>query len=554
LFWFFAKGLSVVAMQAVPVVVTPAAAVVGVQEVEEQAAGDVQQQADQNGGTIVAVAAAPPLPPAAAAAAAAVVAPPSPAVRPLPSLQAAVGVIGTVTSGVVPLLPRQIVYPLALAKHEEVVASKELFFDTLNKFHTTLGTRLTKKRKKGRAAEVQSFQESLQGIPKIAGKDLDLHLLYIEVTSRGGSQQVIKDRKWKELTVAFNFPSTASGAAYILRKYYIGLLHHYEQVYYFRAQGPLVPPPISLPGPTAMSIVRDPTSYSVSETVPGVRNIRKRNILPIQVLPVVDPALSIGSTVTGAIEGKFDQGYLVSITMGTEKLRGVLYHLPQLHRGLQHASVPNYAGTLGAEPQKPNGEEPSDKVHGRKRKRKGKDPNAPRANRSGYNFFFGEQRMKLKEIYPDKDKELSRMIGDAWNKLTEEERIPYQEQGVKDKERYLKEMKEYRELLKVHQGVIPADIPMLRKKKKRKNIEEKPSEVATNGTHQNETVALETALEPPFRAGAAPQELNVSTSAMPKLEDKDSVLHDLPVSSITPVQESFEGNTESEGISKQGAH
>ncbi len=145
-------------------------------------------------------------------------------------------------------------------------------------------------------------------------------------------KQVIKDRKWKELTVAFNFPSTASGAAYILRKYYIGLLHHYEQVYYFRAQGPLVPPPsrwqylkryqhivdghldsafsnsgfckkvsgqsiklsmtivvvwlpVSLPGPTAMSIVRDPTSYSVSETVPGVRNIRKRNILPIQVLP-----------------------------------------------------------------------------------------------------------------------------------------------------------------------------------------------------------------------------------------------------------------------------
>ncbi|CAM6023776.1 unnamed protein product [Sphagnum balticum] len=503
-------------MQAVPVVVTPAAAVVGVQEVEEQAAGDVQQQADQNGGTIVAVAAAaPPLPPAAAAV---VVAPPSPAVRPLPTLQAAVGVIGTVTSGVVPLLPRQIVYPLALAKHEEVVASKELFLDTLNKFHTTLGTRLT--------------------IPKIAGKDLDLHLLYIEVTSRGGSQQVIKDRKWKELTVAFNFPSTASGAAYILRKYYIGLLHHYEQVYYFRAQGPLVPPPISLqvslPGPTAMSIVRDPTGYSVSETVP-------------------DPALSIGNMVNGAIEGKFDQGYLVSITMGTEKLRGVLYHLPQLHRGLQHASVPNYAGTLGAEPQKPNGEEPSDKVHGRKRKRKGKDPNAPRANRSGYNFFFGEQRMKLKEIYPDKDKELSRMIGDAWNKLTEEERIPYQEQGVKDKERYLKEMKEYRELLKVHQGVIPADIPMLRKKKKRKNIEEKPSEVATNGTHQNETVALETVLEPPFIAGAAPQELNVSTSAMPKLEDKDSVLHDLPVSSITPVQESLEGNTEPEGISKQGA-
>jgi hypothetical protein len=34
-------------------------------------------------------------------------------------------------------------------------------------------------------------QIGLFRIPKIAGKDLDLHLLYIEVTSRGGSQQVL---------------------------------------------------------------------------------------------------------------------------------------------------------------------------------------------------------------------------------------------------------------------------------------------------------------------------------------------------------------------------
>ncbi|CAM6017413.1 unnamed protein product [Sphagnum balticum] len=340
------------------------------------------------------------------------------------------------------------------AKHEEVVASKELFLDTLNKFHTALGTRLA--------------------IPKIAGKDLDLHLLYIEVTSRGGLQQVIKDRKWKELTFAFNFPNTATSAAYILRKYYIGLLHHYEQVYYFRAEGPLVPPPISLPGPCPMSIERGPTGYSVSEAVPDGRSIKKRKILPIQVLPVVDPALSIGNVVPGAIEGKFELGYLVSITMGTEKLRGVLYHVAPVHRGLQHASVLNYAGTLGAEPQNPNVEEASDRVsiRRRKRKRKGKDPNAPRANRSGYNFFFGEQRMRLKTLYPDKDKELSCMIGDAWNKLTEEEKMPYQEQGVKDKERYLKEIREYKELLKLHHGVIPAEIPMLQKKKTKKNIKE----------------------------------------------------------------------------------
>jgi len=34
-------------------------------------------------------------------------------------------------------------YPSTYFKHEELVANKELFFEALNKFHTTLGTRLT---------------------------------------------------------------------------------------------------------------------------------------------------------------------------------------------------------------------------------------------------------------------------------------------------------------------------------------------------------------------------------------------------------------------------
>jgi hypothetical protein len=34
------------------------------------------------------------------------------------------------------------VYPPPLATHQDVVASKELFLDTLDKFHNALGTRL----------------------------------------------------------------------------------------------------------------------------------------------------------------------------------------------------------------------------------------------------------------------------------------------------------------------------------------------------------------------------------------------------------------------------
>jgi hypothetical protein len=158
-------------------------------------------------------------------------------------------------------------YPPALATHQEVVASKELFLDTLNKFHTALGAKLP-------------------AIPKIGGKALDLHFLYVEVTSRGGCQQVIKDRKWKELQVAFNFPHTTTSAAYVLRKYYIGLLHHYEQVYFLGTQGPLVPPPIPLPAPIPISVPRDP----ISEVVLNSEEIGPQNASPIPTLSSVVPA------------------------------------------------------------------------------------------------------------------------------------------------------------------------------------------------------------------------------------------------------------------------
>lgn len=50
------------------------------------------------------------------------------------------------------------------------------------------------------------------------------------------SVQIVRDRRWKEVTAVFNFPSTATNASFVLRKYYNSLLLHYEQIYYFKAQ------------------------------------------------------------------------------------------------------------------------------------------------------------------------------------------------------------------------------------------------------------------------------------------------------------------------------
>lgn len=48
--------------------------------------------------------------------------------------------------------------------------------------------------------------------------------------------QVLGGKRWKEVTTVFSFPSSATNASFILRKYYISLIYHYERVYYFKAK------------------------------------------------------------------------------------------------------------------------------------------------------------------------------------------------------------------------------------------------------------------------------------------------------------------------------
>ena len=140
------------------------------------------------------------------------------------------------------------------------------------------------------------------------------------------------------------------------------------------------------------------------------------------VIFTVDPASSIGTVVNGTIDGKFDNGYLVTVMVGTRKMRGVLYHVASTNTTPQNASVPGMMQIVGVE-LKPTNLTPTSV--GRKRKKPDvirKDPNAPRQNRSGYNFFFAEQRARLKTMQPDKDKAISKMIGELWNNLTEDEK------------------------------------------------------------------------------------------------------------------------------------
>lgn len=323
-------------------------------------------------------------------------------------------------------------YPPPMATYEEVVDNPKLFILCLEKLHTLMGTKFM--------------------IPVIGGRELDLHRLFVEVTSRGGFEKIIKDRKWKEVTLVFNFPSTATNASFVLRKYYTSLLYHYEQIYYFKARdwtnttSDVLQSQSSIPAPAPKMQFSHPSP----QVQPAVFQQLKVNSAP----PEAMGSSSAGSQVVGVIDGKFDSGYLVTVTIGSEKLKGVLYQAPQNPvLPASHHSVPannnNVTASVG--------------VHRRRRRKKSemkkRDPAHPKPNRSGYNFFFAEQHPRLKPLHRGKDREISRTIGELWNKLPESEKAVYQDKAVKDKERYITEMEYYREKLK-NDEVISDAVPL----------------------------------------------------------------------------------------------
>ncbi|XP_048333726.2 high mobility group B protein 15 isoform X1 [Ziziphus jujuba] len=326
-------------------------------------------------------------------------------------------------------------YPPPLAKHEDVVANPKLFISTLEKLHASMGTKFM--------------------IPIIGGKELDLHRLFVEVTSRGGIEKIIRDRRWKEVTAVFNFPSTATNASFVLRKYYFSLLRHYEQIYYFKARGW---------NPACSEILHSPSTTpglgKRSESFKASPESQATGHQQTRTTAVEFPAASSGSSpVIGVIDGKFESGYLVTVTIGSEKLKGVLYQasqnaLLQMSQGLHQYGVSSNRNDNA--PAAPG-------VHRRRRRKKSeikrRDPAHPKPNRSGYNFFFAEQHARLKPLHPRKDREISRMIGELWNKLKESDKKVYQDKAIQDKERYRVEMEDYRERLRTGQ-VISDAVPL----------------------------------------------------------------------------------------------
>ncbi|KAJ9541558.1 hypothetical protein OSB04_028064 [Centaurea solstitialis] len=340
-------------------------------------------------------------------------------------------------------------YPPAIAQYEDVIANAKLFMDILGKFHAAMGTKFK--------------------IPIVGGKDLDLHRLFMEVTSRGGIKRVLEEKKWREVTNCFSFPPSATNASFILRKYYMSLIHHFEQVYYFKAKA-WTPVPTDTWQSTKSTLTSTSGMNKAILPLPEIQmapskqhtspspeiqatSAKRQRTTDEHALTKDSPESSIGLPVTGIIDGKFESGYLCTVRIGGEQLQGVLYQTPSCETSKYDGLVPQL-GTMDAT-------QASTVVRCRRRRRKKseirkRDPAHPKPNRSGYNFFFAEQHARLKLLHTGKDRGISRMIGEHWNKLTESEKAVYQEKAVEDKERYRTEMQHYRESFRRGEAVSNA--------------------------------------------------------------------------------------------------
>ncbi|KAI8978097.1 hypothetical protein BDB01DRAFT_800803 [Pilobolus umbonatus] len=103
--------------------------------------------------------------------------------------------------------------------------------------------------------ELSEFHElkgtTLQAEPVLGGRRLDLYKIFQVVTAAGGFEEVTRNRGWKQVGDSFDFPSTCTNSAYIIKGVYIRNLLGWEEE---KLWNKVWEPPQELLGPKAHKI------------------------------------------------------------------------------------------------------------------------------------------------------------------------------------------------------------------------------------------------------------------------------------------------------------
>lgn len=318
-------------------------------------------------------------------------------------------------------------YPLPEATHEAVSSNPDLFKTTLTTVLQTI-----------------SVQEK---IPRVGGRELDLHMLYRNVCGLGGCQRVISRKLWREAAEPFNFPDTITSVSYSLRKAYINFLWDYEQVYFHRVTGPRVQPPQQISKADASGIRSgDPkpskkrksdvvkTQFPPLSPAAPTALVAVATSMSVHLAPGQPEATIVGSRGTIHIDARTDCGYFVTARVGQHAFQGLLYFPPPEHT-LQE---PAFEELL--QPRRPGRPR---KDQGGEGERRG-DPHAPKPNKTPFNFFSIDARIKAKEAFPNLSQaDITKKVGEMWARAAEDEKAPYIAMSNQDKLRYQADLEAY---------------------------------------------------------------------------------------------------------------
>lgn len=91
-------------------------------------------------------------------------------------------------------------------------------------------------------------------------------------------------------------------------------------------------------------------------------------------------------------------------------------------------------------------EYPEDETDEPVKKKKKKDPNAPKKNLNAWMFFIQQVRPSVMAELGEDGKRVAtvtKVVGDRWSKMTPEEKAPYEALAEEDKKRYAEDMAAY---------------------------------------------------------------------------------------------------------------
>ena len=189
----------------------------------------------------------------------------------------------------------------------------------------------------------------------------------------------------------------------------------------------------------------------------------------------------------------------------------------------------------------------------------------PKKIRSSYIFFLSKERIRLKVQHPTyKAVQITKLAAENWNKLSKNEKVPYETLSQNDRKRYEKEFQEYRNSDKFDISSLPLKelkqmckaqklkvtgkkailIQRLKSKGPSKNTKSKSKEASKNTKSKSKEASKNTkskSKEASKNTKSKSKEMSKNTKSKSKGPSKNTKSKDVP----TTVKEQIDGILES---------